>query len=164
MHLCVYPDCEYMMKFCFFSPSAVPCRHRRYPAKWSCGCSHSAPRKDGWLCLDLGGPPVDNTHRKRGRQLSTTSKKNYFKCFGNTNQTDEQIRQHFPRGTMKPTEKTTKWDRKKRKSCFTFKCKSYTDCPLLVRMKGVSDQTSRCVIKRCPIMATGLLQSWLKLN
>lgn len=33
-----------------------------------------------------------------------------------------------------------------------------------VRMKGVTDQISRCVIKLCPVMATGLLQSRLKLN
>lgn len=49
-------------------------------------------------------------------------------------------------------------------SDFTFRDKSLTVFLLLIRIKGVSVQTSRCVIKLCPIMAARLLQSRLKLN
>lgn len=57
------------MSTSFPSPLAAPCRRRRCPARWSYGCSHSVPRRDGWIYLCLGGPPGDtaNTQRERER-------------------------------------------------------------------------------------------------
>lgn len=108
------------------SPLAVPCRHRRCPAKWSCGCSHSAPRRDGWLCLGLEGPPVDNTNTGREREnlIQYSAKKSTLIFF---NWKDEQIIRSAKRtvtvkqasflwGTIRPTEKTSKRAEKSKKS------------------------------------------------